>query len=350
MQGKSALLVARPKSAETCVTQFSAWNRKILLTLVGANPTIGSSFTASVKKRLLHMGKNHFRNPARELAVGCGHKVESAKKNRLDVVRRVEQLNEQRIQATVRELKEKVDKRTKRRPKGTQFNQVKAREKANKSFEQVDKNKDGRVSREEWSTSPLVQSSWRKQSEWFSIYDHNSDGWVQASEWIEEEVFEYLFEEIDRDHNGSISQSEWAEWEVMLKGVYHATFTGYDVNKDGSVDKKEWFRGLNHKPPVNKTTSSSADKIKATHKNSDEIMVKVQHRLAPYQQVATAMEKEMAKPIPKPWEVLQKNTVLSGKVDEQRMSKSWHTNLIANEPKKKKPCPKGKQRGMYGCE
>lgn len=108
----------------------------------------------------------------------------------------------------------------------------------------------------------------------FKVADKNGDGVVSKSELrlllrrvapsMKNEAADRMFNQIDRDHNGSISSGEFANWmqseagadlrDAMGTVVNHrhfvqAAFRLWDKNGDGTISKSELFDALKHLCP-----------------------------------------------------------------------------------------------------
>ena len=92
-------------------------------------------------------------------------------------------------------------------------------------FRGLDRNEDGKITRDEW----------RGSNRSFSIHDKNGDGVIAGAEVgaaLQAEGYDD-FLDIDRDRDGRISRPEW-HWD-------RAVFERLDVNRDGSLTRPEYM-------------------------------------------------------------------------------------------------------------
>ena len=65
-------------------------------------------------------------------------------------------------------------------------------------FDMLDRDKDGRVSQEDWSNA-------------FEMFDENRDGSISRKEWFLHNGTAKLFDSIKRRHIASVSRAEWLQ-------------------------------------------------------------------------------------------------------------------------------------------
>jgi hypothetical protein len=109
-------------------------------------------------------------------------------------------------------------------------------------FVQLDLDSDGRIAQSEWSGG----------FETFENLDRDGDAVVTRNEYftrgVRYQTREERFGELDKDHNGSLSDSEWKWGE--------ATMALLDRDSDGSLSKVEVLaRAANRTAPVANTAS-----------------------------------------------------------------------------------------------
>jgi len=92
------------------------------------------------------------------------------------------------------------------------------------SFPNLDANRDGRVSRDEWHGSPSR----------FALLDDNRDGFISRTEMLGTSAPPELFSSIDMNRDRAITANEW-HWS-------RASFDRLDVNHDGRLSAPEFNR------------------------------------------------------------------------------------------------------------
>jgi Ca2+-binding EF-hand superfamily protein len=120
------------------------------------------------------------------------------------------------------------------------------------SFTTIDRNRDGRVSANEWyyDTESFVRADRNRdgflaraeflgademdddREDQFANLDHNRNGRIERSEWhAAEDAFTWL----DRNRDGVLSRAE-----VVGSATAVDQFTALDVNRDGRLTSEEW--------------------------------------------------------------------------------------------------------------
>ena len=92
------------------------------------------------------------------------------------------------------------------------------------SFPNLDANRDGRVSRDEWHGSPSR----------FALLDDNRDGFISRTEMLGTSAPPELFSSVDMNRDRAITANEW-HWS-------RASFDRLDVNRDGRLSAQEFNR------------------------------------------------------------------------------------------------------------
>lgn len=92
----------------------------------------------------------------------------------------------------------------------------------NRRFNEMDDNRDGRVTRQEWRGSAAT----------FDALDGNRDRVLSGNELDDSGTPSIDFSSVDANRNGSISRDEW-HWS-------EATFTARDANRDGRLTQAEF--------------------------------------------------------------------------------------------------------------
>jgi Ca2+-binding EF-hand superfamily protein len=104
-----------------------------------------------------------------------------------------------------------------------EFRQPAPAENRSTRFQELDTNRDGRISRREWP------GDWES----FSILDRSRDGFLSRAEYLNTTRLSDRFGYLDNDDDGNLSRSEWlgsAE-----------TFNAMDRNRDGRVSRTEFL-------------------------------------------------------------------------------------------------------------
>lgn len=98
-------------------------------------------------------------------------------------------------------------------------------------FDTLDRNYDGRLSREE--SMAWAAGDWREDR--FRVFDQNNDGYIRRTEWTGTETD---FNALDKNRDGRLSRAEASVW--TSSDWREARFREWDHNNDGMINKAEW--------------------------------------------------------------------------------------------------------------
>lgn len=125
------------------------------------------------------------------------------------------------------------------------------------TFDAVDTNGDGEISREEYA---IYASKRNLPRNLFDDIDANGDGFINREEWNDflagndppppPELTMATFDDIDVDGSGDITRMEWAVY-ARKKGYPKNLFDKIDYDGDGTITRQEWNKYVRHKAPAN---------------------------------------------------------------------------------------------------
>ncbi len=96
----------------------------------------------------------------------------------------------------------------------------------------VKQSKDGRISKEEYTTWNVARM--------FRLYDSGAKGYVSIEDWrrLEGPGRDGLFKNLDHNHNGKVTVEE-AEASPKVRALLGGNFADIDTNHDGWIDQQE---------------------------------------------------------------------------------------------------------------
>jgi Ca2+-binding EF-hand superfamily protein len=112
------------------------------------------------------------------------------------------------------------------------------------SFDQADRNRDGVVTLREYLVSPVSDTTTPTLPQRFYSLDRNRNGSISTGEWP---YGRDEFEMLDRNRDGRLTQAEYVNQQVLdnpyrddVYGGDASGFRGLDANGDGVLSRSEW--------------------------------------------------------------------------------------------------------------
>lgn len=127
----------------------------------------------------------------------------------------------------------------------TPMEEARRRREIRRYFDKADKNKDGKLSKEEWHrvlNSSGVPTSREEVEEFFNFMDRDYDGNLSFEEFMgEESTIERLFKSMDKNGDGTVSREEFQEMcNNLSPEEVKAAFQRFDRNGDDRLNYREF--------------------------------------------------------------------------------------------------------------
>jgi len=128
--------------------------------------------------------------------------------------------------------------------------QQRRREEIRRMFNKADKNKDGKLTPEEWRqvlNSSGVPTSMDEVEEFFDSMDRDYDGRLSFEEFMgEESPIEKLFKNMDKNGDGLVTKQEFMTiCKNLTDEQVKAAFEQFDTSGDDKLDYREFCEMIN---------------------------------------------------------------------------------------------------------